>query len=117
MDAGASADVPPTVRAPAPESAAPAARSPFEASANEALSFRLVRTAAELATALTFHPEFTHQVFGEDDTIFGYRDLQARAAAASAAPPRALRGAQRARQPAGRAAAAAQAAQRLRLRL
>jgi hypothetical protein len=77
-DAGPSGTAP-----PAPESAASAARSPFEASANEALSFRLVRTAAELATAPSFHPEFTHQVFREDETIFGYRDLQARAFAAA----------------------------------
>ena len=52
--------------------------SPFEASANAALTFRLVRTAAELDTAPAFHPEFTHQVFREDETIFGYRDLKAR---------------------------------------
>ena len=56
----------------------PPLREAFTAQANEALSFRLVRTAAELATAPLFHPEFTHQVFREDETIFGYRDLKAR---------------------------------------
>ena len=48
------------------------------AEANKALFFRLVRTAAELATAPLFNPEFTHQVFREDETVFGYRDLKAR---------------------------------------
>jgi histone acetyltransferase 1 len=61
------------------EAAAPPAGAVFEAQANEALSFRLVRTPEELDTAPTFHPEFTHQVFREDETIFGYRDLKARA--------------------------------------
>jgi hypothetical protein len=61
------------------EAAAPPAGAVFEAQANEALSFRLVRTAEELDTAPAFHPEFTHQVFREDETIFGYRDLKARA--------------------------------------
>jgi hypothetical protein len=61
------------------EAAAPPAGAVFEAQANEVLSFRLVRTAEELDTAPAFHPEFTHQVFREDETIFGYRDLKARA--------------------------------------
>ncbi len=64
------------------EAAAPPAGAVFEAQANEALSFRLVRTAEELDTAPAFHPEFTHQVFREDETIFGYRDLKARTSTA-----------------------------------
>lgn len=28
--------------------------------------------------AATFHPTFAHQVFGENETIFGYRDLRVR---------------------------------------
>ena len=78
-----------------PEEAAPQAppklpkladRSEFSVSANEALSFRLVRTAAEMDGAPQFNPEFTHQVFREDETIWGYRELEARAAALAAAP-------------------------------
>lgn len=56
----------------------PPPREAFVAQANEALCFRLVRTAAELASAPLFHPEFTHQVFREDETVFGYRELKAR---------------------------------------
>ena len=54
-------------------------RSEFSVSANEALSFRLVSTAAEMDGAPQFNPEFTHQVFREDETIWGYRELEARA--------------------------------------
>ena len=70
--------------APGPSVAGPSApplpppREAFIAEANKALFFRLVRTAAELATAPLFNPEFTHQVFREDETVFGYRDLKAR---------------------------------------
>lgn len=53
----------------------------FEARANDVLRFRLVRCAEDMASAPLFGPEFTHQVFREDETIFGYRDLKARAAA------------------------------------
>ena len=27
-------------------------------------------------TSLSFQPEFTHQIFGEDETIYGYKELQ-----------------------------------------
>jgi hypothetical protein len=75
----------------APPPPQPPSREAFTAQANEALSFRLVRTAAELASAPLFHPEFTHQVFREDETIFGYRDLKARAKRKLARPARPAR--------------------------
>jgi hypothetical protein len=75
--AAAAAPAPPAAAA-APAPPAASARDAFVVSANTAMSFRLVRTPAELATAPTFHPEFTHQVFREDETIFGYRELKAR---------------------------------------
>ncbi len=61
-------------------SSAPAApsREAFTVSANEAVSFRLVRTAADMGSAPSFNPEFTHQVFREDETIFGYLGLEVR---------------------------------------
>ena len=76
--------------APGPSVAGPSApllpppREAFVAEANKALFFRLVRTAAELATAPLFNPEFTHQVFREDETVFGYCDLKARGTAPQA---------------------------------
>ena len=60
---------------PAPAAAVEEA-DPFVCDANDAVSFRLVRTAADMATAEPFEPEFTHQVFREDETIFGFRELR-----------------------------------------
>ena len=65
----------PEPKAPPPATAAEEA-DPFVCDANDAVSFRLVRTAADMATAEPFEPEFTHQVFREDETIFGFRDLR-----------------------------------------
>lgn len=65
----------PEPKAPPPATAAEEA-DPFVCDANDAVSFRLVRTAADMATAEPFEPEFTHQVFREDETIFGYRELR-----------------------------------------
>ena len=62
-------------KAPPPATAAEEA-DPFVCDANDAVSFRLVRTAADMATAEPFEPEFTHQVFREDETIFGYKELR-----------------------------------------
>ena len=62
-------------KAPPPATAAEEA-DPFVCDANDAVSFRLVNTAADMATAEPFEPEFTHQVFREDETIFGFRDLR-----------------------------------------
>ena len=47
-------------------------------SANEAVCFRLVHTAEDLEAAQEFNPEFTHQVFREDETIFGFKGLEIR---------------------------------------
>lgn len=47
--------------------------------ANDVIFFKLVRNADDLdvtSKANTFHPEFTHQIFGEHESIFGYRDLR-----------------------------------------
>ena len=66
----------PTKQAPPAPAAAEEEADPFVCDANDAVSFRLVRTAADMATAEPFEPEFTHQVFREDETIFGYRDLR-----------------------------------------
>jgi hypothetical protein len=54
---------------------------PFECDANAALRFRVVRTEAELLddTAEGFAPEFTHQVFGDAEVIYGYKGLRVRA--------------------------------------
>eukprot|EP00959_Pyramimonas_sp_CCMP1952_P392096 8216284-Pyramimonas_sp.AAC.1 len=49
----------------------------FECPANECVTFHLVRTAADVdVNAPGFHPEFTHQVFGEHETVYGYKGLQ-----------------------------------------
>lgn len=44
------------------------------------LDFFIVRNRAEIDddTATTFHPEFAHQIFGENECIFGYKDLKIR---------------------------------------
>ena len=75
--AGTAAAPPPAVAGPS-SAVEPLSREAFQVSANEALSFRLVRTAAELDSAPSFSPDFTHQVFREDETIWGYKDLQVR---------------------------------------
>ena len=68
---------PPRQAAPMPAPAADDAEAnPFVCDANDAVVFRLVRTAADLRTAEAFEPEFTHQVFRDDETVFGYRELK-----------------------------------------
>lgn len=42
---------------------------------NEVLRFKLVRSAADMEEEEFFPPEMTHQVYGESEQIFGYRDL------------------------------------------
>lgn len=53
-----------------------AERQPFVCDANDVVAFRLVSTAADMDAAEVFEPEFTHQIFREDETIFGYKDLE-----------------------------------------
>lgn len=44
---------------------------------NECLEFKLVRDIKDLEDDnTTFKPEMSHQVFGDSETIFGYRDLR-----------------------------------------
>ncbi|KAL7927999.1 histone acetyltransferase type B [Trichoderma austrokoningii] len=43
--------------------------------ANDALNISLVSPSKSgLSTIATFHPKFTHSIFGEDEKIFGYKD-------------------------------------------
>ncbi|EDV28203.1 uncharacterized protein TRIADDRAFT_53567 [Trichoplax adhaerens] len=47
------------------------------ASANEAIHLKLVSKGDEvLEKSESFHPEFTHQLFGDNEAIFGYKDLE-----------------------------------------
>jgi hypothetical protein len=46
------------------------------ADANEALQISLVTPSVNGATSLhTFHPRFTYPIFGDEESIFGYQDL------------------------------------------
>ncbi|XP_076283247.1 histone acetyltransferase 1 isoform X1 [Lasioglossum baleicum] len=46
-------------------------------SSNDALEFKLVRIMEDLEDdETTFKPEMSHQVFGDSESIFGYRDLR-----------------------------------------
>ncbi|XP_017891786.1 histone acetyltransferase type B catalytic subunit [Ceratina calcarata] len=46
-------------------------------SSNDALEFKLVRFVEDLEDDdTTFKPEMSHQVFGDSESIFGYRDLR-----------------------------------------
>ncbi|XP_029043896.2 histone acetyltransferase type B catalytic subunit [Osmia bicornis bicornis] len=46
-------------------------------SSNDALEFKLVRSVEDLENdEATFRPEMSHQVFGDSESIFGYRDLR-----------------------------------------
>ncbi|XP_033337171.2 histone acetyltransferase 1 isoform X1 [Megalopta genalis] len=46
-------------------------------SSNDALEFKLVRIMEDLENdETTFKPEMSHQVFGDSESIFGYRDLR-----------------------------------------
>ena len=46
--------------------------------ANYVISLRLVSTPADMldSNPLTFAPEFTNQIFGEEEPIHGYEDLK-----------------------------------------
>ncbi|XP_066588253.1 histone acetyltransferase type B catalytic subunit isoform X2 [Prorops nasuta] len=44
---------------------------------NDALEFKMIRKVQDLEDdGTTFKPEMSHQVFGDSETIFGYRDLK-----------------------------------------
>ncbi|XP_019557231.3 histone acetyltransferase type B catalytic subunit [Aedes albopictus] len=49
----------------------------FVTDALECTRFRLIRDEADFEDeSVVFHPEMAHQIFGEQESIFGYRDLQ-----------------------------------------
>ncbi|CAD5122822.1 DgyrCDS11227 [Dimorphilus gyrociliatus] len=48
----------------------------YKSDANEAIRFKLVRTEKDIDSDDYFHPDMTHQLFGEKETIFGYKDLK-----------------------------------------
>jgi len=73
-DGGGIAGAAPPAAPPAPPS-----RDAYVVNANEAVFFRLVTCPEDMDSAPSFNPEFTHQVFREDETIFGFADLEARA--------------------------------------
>ncbi|XP_046546607.1 histone acetyltransferase type B catalytic subunit-like [Haliotis rubra] len=48
----------------------------FKCSANDVVHFKLVRQESDIFTeTTTFKPEMTHQLFGDQESIFGYKDL------------------------------------------
>lgn len=48
----------------------------FRCCANDAIHFKLVRQKSDLEDeSTTFKPEMTHQLFGEQESIFGYKEL------------------------------------------
>ncbi|XP_058803109.1 histone acetyltransferase type B catalytic subunit [Phymastichus coffea] len=50
---------------------------PYLIDSNDALEFKLVRKIHDLDDdSTTFKPEMSHQVFGESEQIFGYKDLK-----------------------------------------
>mmetsp|Transcript_19987 Transcript_19987/g.27679 ORF Transcript_19987/g.27679 Transcript_19987/m.27679 type:complete len:477 (-) Transcript_19987:115-1545(-) len=49
----------------------------FECEACKAVTFRLVRTAEDVSENIEgFHPEFCHQIFGEEEIVYGYKGLK-----------------------------------------
>ncbi|XP_030065388.1 histone acetyltransferase type B catalytic subunit isoform X2 [Microcaecilia unicolor] len=49
----------------------------FKCNTNEAIDLKLVRFPDDLEDEnTTFHPEYTHQLFGDDEIAFGYKGLQ-----------------------------------------
>ena len=49
----------------------------FICDANEVIDLKLVRESGDVDDdETTFNPEMSHQVYGENETIFGYKDLK-----------------------------------------
>ncbi|XP_075221855.1 histone acetyltransferase 1 [Lycorma delicatula] len=48
----------------------------FVADSNESVEFKLVRTTDDLEDDGVFKPEMSHQIFGDSENIFGYKDLK-----------------------------------------
>jgi hypothetical protein len=70
-----------TATAAPPEAEEERTLGPWECDATAALRFRVVRAEADLDDegALSFEPEFTHQVFGDEEVIYCYKGLRVRA--------------------------------------
>lgn len=47
----------------------------FVTSALDAVEFKLIREPKEIDVTEVFHPEMAHQIFGDEENIFGYKDL------------------------------------------
>ncbi|PAA78932.1 hypothetical protein BOX15_Mlig020729g3, partial [Macrostomum lignano] len=48
----------------------------YKADGNKAVCFKLVRSTKDLTNPeIDFHPDMCHQVFGDSETIFGYKNL------------------------------------------
>ncbi|XP_067138521.1 histone acetyltransferase type B catalytic subunit [Centruroides vittatus] len=48
----------------------------YVCSANSAIEIKLIHTEKDLEEQEPFYPEFTHQFFGDSESIFGYLDLK-----------------------------------------
>ncbi|XP_052806790.1 histone acetyltransferase type B catalytic subunit-like [Mya arenaria] len=48
----------------------------YKCDANEVLKFRLVREEADITSHHWFRPDMSHQVFGDQESIFGYKNLE-----------------------------------------
>lgn len=48
----------------------------FVVDALEAVEFKLVREAKTFIDVESFHPVMAHQIFGQEESIFGYKDLK-----------------------------------------
>ena len=49
----------------------------FICDANEVIDLKLVRESKDVDDdETTFNPEMSHQIYGENETIFGYKDLK-----------------------------------------
>ena len=65
------------VQTPWPVGASRLTRDTGSASANDALSITLLTpTRSGLQPLTTFGPKFTYPIFGDDETIFGYKNLK-----------------------------------------
>lgn len=48
----------------------------FVADALDVVEFKLIREAKDAEDTEIFHPEMAHQIFGQEESIFGYKDLK-----------------------------------------
>lgn len=47
----------------------------FVADALEVVEFKLIRDSKDVNETESFHPDMAHQIFGQEESIFGYKDL------------------------------------------